>query len=245
MTPEQYASLKADIQINGVLVPIIRTKTGETIDGHHREKIAAELGIIDIPVRIVTGLGDEQQRLMAIRLNAHRRQLTGDQKKSLIRDELRRTPDISNNWLAELLSVDDKTVQSVRADLEAAGTITKVTEFRCKDGKKRKYRRNVQKEKQVAAEAVTLDAPALLSISTTSKEQHVAGPTAELGEPMVFLVPTSYSIPATLPLTLGDQTSFEDRLAERMVAHGIQGTTSALMALLADLGVDVKKLMAA
>ena len=90
LTPEEYQTLKADIEINGILVPIIRAETGETIDGHHRERIAAELGIADIPVKIVTGLGDEERRHMAIRLNANRRQLNAEQKRHMIREELKR-----------------------------------------------------------------------------------------------------------------------------------------------------------
>jgi ParB-like chromosome segregation protein Spo0J len=123
LTPEEYESLKADITTNGILVPIIRTEDGETIDGHHREQIAAELGISDIPVKTIDSLGDEERRHMRIRLNANRRQLTGEQKRHLIREELRKSPDISNNWLAQLLGVDDKTVQAVRIEEEQAGTI--------------------------------------------------------------------------------------------------------------------------
>ena len=153
-------------------MPVIRTDDGETLDGHHREQIAAELGITDIPVKVVTGLGDEERRHMRIRLNADRRQLTGEQKRHLIREELRRSqPDISNNWLAELLGVDDKTVQAVRIEEEAAGTIEPVTVFRCKDGKKRKYRRTARQQK-VAAEVKQQEAPAVLASSTTSDEPH-------------------------------------------------------------------------
>ena len=56
LTSEEYKALKTDIEINGILVPIIRTDDGETIDGQHREKIAAELGISNIPVKTIKGL---------------------------------------------------------------------------------------------------------------------------------------------------------------------------------------------
>ena len=130
-------------------------------------------------------------------------------------------------------------------EAEATGDIEQVTLFRCKDGKRRKYRRTAKKEKQVAAEAMTLDAPALLSISTTSHERQVAAPTAELGEPTILALPTGESALTTFPMNPVAQSSFETHLAARMSAHGIEGTVSALMALLADLGVDVEKLMAA
>ena len=83
LTPEEYEALKADIEQNGILVPVIRTDDGETLDGLHREQIAAELGMTDIPVKVVNGLGDEERRHMRIRLNAVRRQLTGEQKRHL------------------------------------------------------------------------------------------------------------------------------------------------------------------
>lgn len=190
LSSEEYQSLKTDIMQNGILVPLIRAEDGDTIDGHHREQIAAELGITDIPVKIVTGLGEEGRRHMAIRLNAHRRQLTAEQKRNLIREELKRSADISNNWLAELLGVDDKTVQAVRIEEEAAGTITKETVFRCKDGKKRKYRRSARHQ-QVAGQA---EAPAILSINTMSDESQGAAQTRPLAQPTILAVPTGDDI---------------------------------------------------
>ncbi len=244
LTPEEYQALKADIHQNGILVPVIRTDDGETIDGHHREKIAAELGITDIPFKTVPVLGDEERRHMAIRLNANRRQLTGEQKRQLIREELRRSPDISNNWLAELLSVDDKTVQAVRIEEETAGTIEPVTVFRCKDGKKRKYRRSVRQQ-QVAAVVEQQEAPVVLATSTTSDEPQQAVPTESGAEPIILPVQTSELAPETMALGLATRTSFEEFLVARMSAHRITGTISDLLALLAELGVNVGKLRVA
>ena len=245
LTPDQYQALKSDIEANGILVPVIRTETGETIDGHHREQIAAELGITNIPVQTVKCLGEEERRHMAIRLNANRRQMSADQKRHLIREELKRSPDLSNNWLGELLGVDGKTVQSVRLEGETTGAIPKVTELRGKDGKKRKKRRSARQQ-QVAAEAKSMEAPALLSISTTNQEPVVAVPTVQLGEPTISMTdqPPAESVPATLPMN-GAQPTFEQYLTARMAAHGIQGTTSALIALMKELGVDVEKFKAA
>jgi ParB-like chromosome segregation protein Spo0J len=244
LTPEEYEALKADIEINGILVPIIRTEDGVTIDGHHREQIAAELGITDIPVRVVTGLSDEERRHLAISLNAQRRQLTGEQKRHLIREELKRSADLSNNWLAELLGVDDKTVQAVRVEEEAAGNIEPVTLFRCKDGKKRKYRRTAPQQK-LAAEIKQQEVPLVLASSTTSDEPQQAVPTEPPAEPIILPVQTSESAPATMPLNTAPRSSFEVYLAGRMAAHRITGTVSDLLALLTELGVDPKKFQAA
>ncbi len=241
LTTEEYEALKSDIEQNGILVPIIRTEDGQTIDGYHREKIAAELGITDIPFRVVTGLGDEERRHMTIRLNAQRRQLTGDQKRDLIREELKKSADISNNWLAQLLGVDDKTVQSVRIEEEAAGTIEAVTLFRCKDGKRRKYNK-IARQQKVAAVVEQQETPAVLATHTTSDEPQQTVPPAE---PMILPVRTSEAAPATMPLDPATRSSFEDWLAGRMAAHRITGTVSDLLALLTELGVDLGKLQAA
>lgn len=244
LTPEEYQALRADIEKNGILVPIIRTDDGETIDGHHREKIAAELGITDIPVTLVTGLDDEERRHMAIRLNAARRQLNCEQKRHLIREELKKSPDISNNWLAELLCVDDKTVQVVRIGEEDAGTIQVVTEFRCKDGKRRKYRRTARQQK-VAAEVKQHEAPVTLASSTMIDEPQQTVPTEPATEPTILQMQTSELAQVTMPLALASSGGFDEYLAGRMAAHGIVGTTAALVALMAELGVDVSQLRAA
>jgi len=43
LQPEEFASLKADVAVRGVLVPIERDATGAVLDGHHRAQALAEL----------------------------------------------------------------------------------------------------------------------------------------------------------------------------------------------------------
>ena len=157
---------------------------------------------------------------------------------------MKKSPDISNNWLADLLGVDDKTVQAVRIEEEAAGNIEPVSVFRCKDGKKRKYRRTARRQ-NVAAEVKQQEAPAVLASSTTSDEAHQAVPTELAAEPTILPLQTCESIQATMPLCLAGRSNFEEYIAGRMAAHGIVGTTAALMALLEEMGVDVSQLRAA
>jgi ParB-like chromosome segregation protein Spo0J len=45
LSPEDYQVLKESIDAHGVLRPIILDNLGDIIDGHHRKKIADELGI--------------------------------------------------------------------------------------------------------------------------------------------------------------------------------------------------------
>ncbi len=146
LTTEQYEGLKADIRVNGILVPVIRDEQGNTIDGFAREQIAAELKLTDVPCRVVAGLSDEEKRHLALSVNVHRRHLTPEQKRRLIGEELGRTPDISNNWLGEVLGVDGETVLAVRKELELVGAIPVLTELRGRDGKRRKRYRTVAVE---------------------------------------------------------------------------------------------------
>ena len=50
LSAEEYAELKADIQLRGVMVPIEFDEKGNVLDGHHRLQICGELGITDYPV---------------------------------------------------------------------------------------------------------------------------------------------------------------------------------------------------
>jgi hypothetical protein len=58
-----------------------------------------------------------------ISANIHRRHLTGDQKRELIDKLLKATPEKSNRQIAETVKADDKTVGSVRRELEGRAEI--------------------------------------------------------------------------------------------------------------------------
>jgi hypothetical protein len=45
LTEAEYAALKAHIAAWGIQVPVVRDELGHTLDGHHRERAARELGI--------------------------------------------------------------------------------------------------------------------------------------------------------------------------------------------------------
>lgn len=102
-----------------------------------RERAAKELGITKYPITVMSGLTEEQKRHLALSLNIKRRHLTRPQMQALIEQELLRTPDIANNWLAEILGVDDRTVLAARKRLESTSALRKFTKLRGKDGKSR------------------------------------------------------------------------------------------------------------
>lgn len=113
LTPEEYESLKGDIQINGVQVPVEVDENDNILDGYHRVKISEELGI-GYPKNIRTGMTEEQKFDFAIRINLSRRQLSREQRQEL---SLKlRQQGWSYPRIAEALKVDHATVMNdVRA----------------------------------------------------------------------------------------------------------------------------------
>ena len=87
---------------------------GGIIDGNHRKKIADELGY-DCPEIVQAGLEEDEKRTMARALNLARRQLSSDQKREIIADQLKETPERSIRWIGKMLGVDHTTVGSVRS----------------------------------------------------------------------------------------------------------------------------------
>jgi len=157
LPPEEFEALKADIAENGLQYPVVQDERGNTLDGHQRERAERELGNKNYPVKVVAGLTEEQKWHYAISVNVKRRNLTTAQKRDLIAQEIKRTPDIADNWMAEILAVDDKTVRAARKRLESTSEIPKLTKLRGKDGRSRSAKyvvANTPAELKVAQEIV-------------------------------------------------------------------------------------------
>ncbi len=137
LPPDEFESLKADIAVKDIQVAVFQDEYGDTLDGHQRERAANELGIKNYPITVIPGLTDEEKRHLVYSLNVKRRHLTRPQMQALIEQELKRTPDIASQWLAEILGVDTKTVQAARRRLESTLEIPVLTKLRGKDGKNR------------------------------------------------------------------------------------------------------------
>ncbi|MWA02178.1 hypothetical protein F8568_017710 [Actinomadura sp. LD22] len=116
LTAEEYSALRDDIRERGVMVPVVKDQHGNTLDGHHRQQIADELGIT-YRVDIVQVRDDDEARSLARMYNLARRHLTREQKRQLIADEITADPDRSDRAIARLLGCDHKTVGSVRREL--------------------------------------------------------------------------------------------------------------------------------
>ena len=125
LSSEEYQELHDDIKVNGVLEPIHVDEEGVVIDGHHRSKIANELGI-PCPVITHDDLDDAGKRSLAFTLNLKRRHLSREQRRALREESLKRDPQLSNREHARRTGADHKTVTADRERLESLGEIPQV-----------------------------------------------------------------------------------------------------------------------
>lgn len=75
-------ALRASIERFGVLVPVVRDQHGNTIDGHHRARLADQLGV-KYRIDVVSVADEDEAREIARTLNADRRQLTEEQRREI------------------------------------------------------------------------------------------------------------------------------------------------------------------
>ena len=162
LDPETYGGLRANIAINGVQVPIVKDEDGYILDGFARAKIAKEFGY-DCPSVTVTGLTDQEKRSQVRALNLARRHLDYAAKRQIIADELKENSGRSNNWIAKSIGVDDKTVASVRREMQSTSELPKLGYTLGSDGKYRPATRNPShvngNGKHVVAEVGTISRP--------------------------------------------------------------------------------------
>ncbi|MEX3562147.1 ParB N-terminal domain-containing protein [Corynebacterium phoceense] len=136
LSADEYQDLFEDIKENGVLVPILVDEDEVVIDGHHRSKIAAELGI-PCPEEIITGKSEAEKRGMAFGLNLKRRHLNREQRRALIAESLKADPQLSNREHERRTGAHKNTIQSVREELESTGQIAQSSTRVSGDGRVR------------------------------------------------------------------------------------------------------------
>lgn len=119
LSDHEYEALRQSIKLNGVRSPIIVGEHIACVDGRHRMLISIELGLTDVPAIFLDNLSAEQERELSIGLNAARRQLTRQQKRSIIENELMRDPERSDRRIASIAGVHWDTVGEIRREIEA------------------------------------------------------------------------------------------------------------------------------
>ncbi len=83
LSASHFEMLKRDVEVRGIVNPILVDENDKTIDGHQRRRVAAELGI-GCPRITVEGLTDDEKLSLAIALNTFRRHLTGVERSSAL-----------------------------------------------------------------------------------------------------------------------------------------------------------------
>ncbi len=117
LTDSEYEALRESITRHGIRTPVVVGEHIALVDGRHRLLIAEELGLLSAPAIFLQGLEPEQERELAIGLNAARRQMTRQQKRVLVGAELHRDPARSDRWIASICGVSHPFVASVRQEL--------------------------------------------------------------------------------------------------------------------------------
>ena len=133
-----YQALKADIELRGILVPLVYcAKTMTVIDGKVRLMIADQRGIRSIPKIFIGNLSGTEKDEVRIVLNGLRRQLSREQLATVITWALKKSPEVSDREIGRRVGADHSTVSKARAKLEATGEIHQSTKRIGKDGRKR------------------------------------------------------------------------------------------------------------
>lgn len=142
---QEFQALRQDIARRGIMVPIERDESGNVLDGHHRLRALEELraegyDLPDAPVIVRVGLSEAEKRFHVRSLNVHRRHLSAAQRRAVIEEQLRETPDRSDRALAHALAVSPTTVGMVRRRLGGGATVQNGQSERRlgRDGKRRR-----------------------------------------------------------------------------------------------------------
>lgn len=110
LTAEEREGLKAHIQSEGRIVyPVIVDEGMGIIDGENRVRIAIELGFEDVPYSVLSGLSESQKRDMAVALNFHRRQMSAEDRKKVVKEK--KSEGKSNRQIADEIGTSEVTVR--------------------------------------------------------------------------------------------------------------------------------------
>ena len=72
LTGDEYEALKADVKARGIVTPVMVDQHGRVLDGHHRLKVARELGIV-CPLIVHSVADDAEAWGLALTDDAHSR----------------------------------------------------------------------------------------------------------------------------------------------------------------------------
>lgn len=201
LPPHIEDALRASIERFGVLVPVTVDQGGTMLDGHHRARIADELGVpYDRLVRHCAD--DDERREVARTLNTARRHLSGEQlREHIVMLAQRTTPngtgELSQPEIAKLAGISQPYVNQTLSDPQVISTYNLPDSRRGADGKVYPARRpqvfarddREQERAQAALELIAPTAEPTQSLSVVEARQAVARQRA----------PESVTVPIPLP----------------------------------------------
>lgn len=131
---EEDLALVADVKENGVYYPIMHAG-GRIIDGHRRFRAAKKAGLIEVPVVERTGLTEDEELELLVKLNGNRRQW-GRESRQETAGRLR-----ERGWsyrrIAGVLGVGKSTVERWINELSQTGQLDQPEKVEGADGKSR------------------------------------------------------------------------------------------------------------
>jgi ParB-like chromosome segregation protein Spo0J len=110
------AALRASIEKFGVIVPVVVDQSGRVLDGHHRQRIAEELGK-SVPLRTFPVASDDEAMEVAASVNLDRRQVMDVAHRRAVVVELRR----EGHSLRAIAGATGVSLGQTQRDLAAAG----------------------------------------------------------------------------------------------------------------------------
>jgi hypothetical protein len=163
MPLDELRALGEDIKKNG-LHEGVAILDDQLLDGRNRLDAMELVGIklvtgngqiewANVPSRNVKGVDPVT---FVISKNVRRRHLSTEQKRDLVAELLKATPEKSNREIAATVKVDHKTVAAVRTAKERTGEIPQLAKTVGKDGKQRKSPARAQRPKKDKVPAVII-----------------------------------------------------------------------------------------
>jgi len=180
MSPDELRALGEDIKKNGLHVPVALWSGGGkkmyVIDGINRLDAMETVGIaFDDMKGFQTMKPETDPYAFAISMNIERRHLNAEQKRDLIAKVIKAKPDTSNNAIAKQVKADDKTVASVRREMEARSEIPNVSTRTDSSGRGQPARKTRKPTRPPAAPPPTADGQAIRDAAATRVQAPVSG----------------------------------------------------------------------
>lgn len=126
LSDAEYEALREDIAQNGMRHPILVDEKGKILDGHHRARIASQLGFK--PEReVLAGLTEVEKRDVAFKMNAARRHMDRDARRRALHASLKADPQLTDRQHGRRVGVDHKTAAALRAEMAGRGEIPHVS----------------------------------------------------------------------------------------------------------------------